>query len=1331
MALNLSALMDRFKTNVKAMPEMARQTIQTAESQRQNKEVSAKLREVNKAALNFQPVKDLIGQTTNNLKNISTNLPRPLEKTVNINVNTSALANFRNKVQGFITPIKEVRQDAQIIYNRLSSRGTNEDEIKKQIQTMMNKKYTELGLTPPLNSKINFDNGIVGVESGATFDLTGVVGSMENISKNVIREIAKSKVAKDIFSKLEKIGVKASDELVSKLVKTTKPIEVEGLLKNVKTDALKTENITTSISKAKASGQSFDEWVKGQGKSVYHGGTPYDATRVEEGGISTTKDKFWAETFASGRGGGNFNDKNGSINELVISKNAKILPDNKIPDRFFEDGTVDLGGISDYAIKKGYDGVDLSANLEGEIRIFNKDVIKTKSQLKAEWDKVVDDTFLDDVAKILSDDEYYDPIIRNESKNITKSQEWENIKIELQSSQAGSRYSIPQETGGGRDYFGESSTFPDFVPSELRSSDLIEKTISKLESNKTLGDKEQRLADSISEEILKRQQNNTYSNWSGDKMPALIQGDTFVLGQSKFTTPTQKELRENLKNEIKATKQEIKNAEIAQQKATKLDAKQQKIRQEAIQNIQKHTRGNTENSIAQFKKRGLSDEDIENIILEDGTKLVDTVKIKRNADGSLSSVIKKSDIAEIKSKYSDEIPKQKWEKKSMLVEGIEIPIKAAKSIELPYAFFERKGLSNIYDRVIQSGRDAEVLKSRFIQKFKDAGLFKEGGWFTADRFNLSKNEADGVAKYYLSRQGKGKEISITELSQKGRKFVEIFDSIIKETEERFFEVAKKLGKNPGKVENYAPLMTADDIKLIDQGGSMDWLFRNHPAFFSLKERAKQVPLELYEKDYRRVAIRWMDSITQFLNYGETTNDIKYLVNSDDFKNIIKEQDWQTISDWLRNITTPESPSSLGGQSLNALSRLLRKGVALGSLGLNYASVLKQALTQVPILVIEKTLPKFKSNYAKAFGINVADLPSLTKRRGDIAISDLQGKIGRIFTGALTQFDKKNAQISLNALLDKEYNKFLKEGVEISPEIQKVIEKKAQDTLDMWYGGFFKGQRPEAFRKELGNFILMFLYPLTSQLNGFYRHIATSKGFGGTAKATAEVLAAVTAIAYMEQAIENLTFEWSDAKGMAKDVLLSMSGNIPIIGNIAYSIANETEFTISPALGNISNILINLGKGENEKVLWSLASTLGLPKQIKRINEGMQIMEDGRITDNDGKMLAPVQDTMELVRSFLRGKYGSIAAQDWVRNIGEKSEDRRWFVPQVEFLQNGDYGRKAQLYRQFSVEEQKELRGYLSEEQQKKLDKALNEKGQAKSLSDIFNNRRSLDSIFSK
>ena len=90
------------------------------------------------------------------------------------------------------------------------------------------------------------------------------------------------------------------------------------------------------------------------------------------------------------------------------------------------------------------------------------------------------------------------------------------------------------------------------------------------------------------------------------------------------------------------------------------------------------------------------------------------------------------------------------------------------------------------------------------------------------------------------------------------------------------------------------------------------------------------------------------------------------------------------------------------------------------------------------------------------------------------------------------------------------------------------------------------------------------------------------------------------------------------------------------------------------------------------------------------------------------MLAPVADTMELVRSFLRGKYGSIASQDWVRNIGEKTEDRRWFVPEVEFLQNGDYDRKAELYKQFDKKTQKELYDFLSEAQQKKLDNALGE-----------------------
>lgn len=796
----------------------------------------------------------------------------------------------------------------------------------------------------------------------------------------------------------------------------------------------------------------------------------------------------------------------------------------------------------------------------------------------------------------------------------------------------------------------------------------------------------------------------TRSDGKSNLLPAIIQGETFTLGASRKIQPPIKDLRAVLKAEIKATKEELKNARIATGKVAKLEASQRKTRVSAIENMRRF-RGKTDNITEALKSRHLSNEDIANIILEDGTKLTDTARVKRNPDGSLAAVIKKSELENLKANYTDEVPKQKWQKRNILVEGVEVPIKAARSIELPYVWFERKGLGVIHDAVVMAGRDAETMKTLFVNQFKDAKLFKEGGWFTADRFNLSKSEAQDIAKYYLTRQGRGFKVVLEDLSPKSKKFVEIFDGIIKETEPRFFETAKLNGKTPRAVENYAPIMTKSDMKLADEAGSQDWLFRKHPSFSSLKERQKRVPASLYELDYREVASRWLDGITDFLNFGETTPKIKYLVNSDEFQGIVKESDHAFISNWLKDVTTAEKPSALGGQALASSSKVLRKGVAAGALGLNYASVLKQALTQVPMVVIAKTPPKLSSQYARAFGINVSQLPSITKRGGDIAIVDMQGRLGRIFTGPLTKFDRINAQLSLNGLLDKEYGKFLKEGADITPEVKSIIEKRAQDATDLWYGGFFKGQRPEAFRKELGNFLLMFLYPLTSQLNGFYRHILKAQG-SKKVVAGAEVLAAAVTIAYMEQVIENLSPKWSDEAGMTQDVMLSLTGNIPLAGNIAYSIANDTEFQISPSIASLNNIRRNLSKGEGEKTAWAFAETFGVPKQIRRIKEGMEIMESGGITDSSGKMLAPVQDSMELIRSFLRGKYGSAASQDWVRNIGEKTEDRRWFVPEVEFLQNGNYDRKAELYRRFDPRTKRELRNFLSEAQQQKLDKAL-------------------------
>jgi len=760
------------------------------------------------------------------------------------------------------------------------------------------------------------------------------------------------------------------------------------------------------------------------------------------------------------------------------------------------------------------------------------------------------------------------------------------------------------------------------------------------------------------------------------------------------------------KFEARQTAKEQKTADRAAEKAAKLERKQQEIRERTFENIENISRGDTEGIISRLESRFLSLEDIESIVLEDGTRLVDASKVKRNNDGSLAAVITKKEIELLKTNYTEELPKEKWTERSMLVEGKEVIFNAARSMELPYKWFERKGLGTLYDPILQAGRDGETMKQLFLQRFKNVELYKTHGWFTPNRFLLSSSEASNIGKYYLTRQEKGYDVSFEKLSAKEKTFVEIFDGIIQETEQRFFEVAKKNGKTPNRVIDYAPIMTRGDIKLADEIGAQDWLFRKHPSFFSTKERVEKVPVSLYETDYREVASHWLDGITQFLTLGDTTPKIKYLIDSNEFKEILKGEDWQFVKNWLQDITTPKQPVTVGGQALTAISRIGRKVTAIAALGLNYASVLKQTLTQIPIMIISKTRPKLQSEYAKAFGISVSDLPSITKRKGDIAIQDLQGRLGRIFTGALTEFDRKNAQISLNGLLDKEAAKIVKAErlesfADLTPEMQKFVEKQAQDILDMWYGGFFKGQRPEAFRKELGNFILMFLYPLTSQLNGFFRHILRAQG-NAKWKAGAEVLAAVIAIAYIEQVIENLSPQWSDEVGMTKDITQSLAGNIPIVSDVVYAFLNEREIQVSPVIGNINTLFRSLEK-KNERTLWAFAETLGTPKQFRKIREGMQILEEGGITDNDGKMLVQVNDTIELVRSFLRGKYGSIAAQDWVRNIGVKTEDRKWFVPEVEFLQNGNYGRKAELYRSFNRPTRKQMYDFLSEAQQRRLD----------------------------
>ena len=726
--------------------------------------------------------------------------------------------------------------------------------------------------------------------------------------------------------------------------------------------------------------------------------------------------------------------------------------------------------------------------------------------------------------------------------------------------------------------------------------------------------------------------------------------------------------------------------------------------------------GSVDNIIAGLEKKGVPEDEINKIVLEDGTKLVDAVKVKRETNGVLSAVITKRDLDEIRSNFTLDVETDKWIPTKTGIQkvkeaGRQGKLAALEYYELPQVFFDRTGLrSFFYDPIREAERNANKLKNNLYAQFEEAGLYKRGGWFTADRIDLRKKDAEEVARYYLTRQQKNVDrvVDFEELSEKAREFVRIFDGVIKQTEDKFFKVAELNGKEPGKVPNYAPLMTSRDMKLAQEMGDVEFIFRKHPAFFSLKKRKEDVPFDVYELDYRQVATRWIDQMANFLHLGEVGTQTKYLAQSDEFKEIVGDRVFNTTNKWLQDVFNPSVPDAVG-----ATANIARQAGAISSLGLNLASVMKQMLTQVPLTFIEKAPPKLQSQFAKEFGIDVKNLPSIRERKGNAAIMDMQEGVRRAFVGPLTEFDKINAQKSLNALLDKEHKKFLKEGKEMTPERQAQVLKLAQDRLDMWFGGMTRAQLPRAFRSELGKLINMFIMPLTSQLNGFFFSVAKAKGYK-KAEVFAEVVASALTIAYLEQVITNWSPKWSDEKSMTEDVLISLSGNIPLLSQAVFAWHSDQPLQVSPVLSSVSRVVTQLGKVDEEQttsvdVGFAFAELFGVPKQFRRTVEGVGIVTEGGLRDRDGKLLAPVKGTDEHIRAFIRGKYGTIATQDFIRNVGVSSDKRRWFVPEVEFLQNGDYDRKAELYVSFDTRTQRELYAELSEGQQKRLEAALEDR----------------------
>ena len=153
----------------------------------------------------------------------------------------------------------------------------------------------------------------------------------------------------------------------------------ESIPQTAKKVVKQVDNLTASIKKAKASGQSFDEWVKGQGETVYHQTSAkfdkFDTAKSADGSVWFT-DNLADITDPSRSTGAS---SRGRVVETIIPKKLKFATPEQFDSKF-----------ADQLIQEGYDGVFYPGDKTtgAFYQIFNMDQIKTRSQLKTEWNKI-------------------------------------------------------------------------------------------------------------------------------------------------------------------------------------------------------------------------------------------------------------------------------------------------------------------------------------------------------------------------------------------------------------------------------------------------------------------------------------------------------------------------------------------------------------------------------------------------------------------------------------------------------------------------------------------------------------------------------------------------------------------------------------------------------------------------------------------------------------------------------------------------------------------------------------------------------------------------------
>jgi len=539
----------------------------------------------------------------------------------------------------------------------------------------------------------------------------------------------------------------------------------------------------------------------------------------------------------------------------------------------------------------------------------------------------------------------------------------------------------------------------------------------------------------------------------------------------------------------------------------------------------------------------------------------------------------------------------KWGK-----EGIKNKIaNAFTEFEIPQRYFDRIGLKEVlYDPIREGERAAETMRNEVIARLKPAF------------HNLSRKEREELTIFFAGKQGKENDIikagkklvSFEQLNDRQKEAVIAWRQFNREIAGEIQNQAERHGLDMKQLDWYFPLYSKKNIEKVGGVNLLDErAIRKEPFFRSLKEREENVDFNLYEKDAWELVNAYINGASRFLKVGEKTLPVKYLVDSEEFSKLVGAEDQAKIRGWLKEITTPTQPEGFLARSFAAL----RRGAYRAFLGLNPRTIMKQAISYLDAVLVEGVGTQKITKEARQLSGDLG-FSTVTERVPDISLTDATNKYDRAILYGITEADKRFAGGSFNKMISKELEKIKAEKGKLSTgDVSKALQR-VGDAVDLSFGGVSPSQRPAIYRNELGKLGLMFTSTLNSRLQYYIKKMAEGIAEKDAMK-IAKIGTAFLLAAYAETAITRLSLGADDAYGMAANISKTAAGNIPLVGSwmFAYDSGN---YEVSAAMTNLKDAVEKTstwGKSmDSDDLLAAIArwgEVGGLPKQIRKSIEG--------------------------------------------------------------------------------------------------------------------------------